>query len=122
MTSAEIETNLAHIQEQLAVQVGIESPTCILEKLNNLTNLLGMSAEVLAWSEKIYNEKLMEVTLMKQYKDLSATDKKMVFAGILSNEILQHTKAERLNKALTHSIDGLRSMLSFLKEEVKRIG
>jgi len=122
MTSAEIETNLAYIQEQLAVQVGIESPTCILEKLNNLTNILGMSAEVLAWSEKIYNEKLMEVTLMKQYKDLSATDKKMVFAGILSNEILQHTKSERLNKALTHSIDGLRSMLSFLKEEVKRIG
>jgi len=122
MTSAEIETNLAYIQEQLAVQVGIESPTCILEKLNNLTNILGMSAEVLAWSEKIYNEKLMEVTLMKQYKDLSATDKKMVFAGILSNEILQHTKSERFNKALTHSIDGLRSMLSFLKEEVKRIG
>ena len=122
MTSAEIETNLAYIQEQLAVQVGIESPTCILEKLNNLTNILGMSAEVLAWSEKIYNEKLMEVTLMKQYKDLSATDKKMVFAGILSKEILQHTKSERLNKALTHSIDGLRSMLSFLKEEVKRIG
>ena len=122
MTKEQIKSSLELIQTAIEKPATIDSPTCILEKMEESVNLLGLSSEVYAWSERLYNEKLGALILAKEFKTLQATDKKMLFASMAAEEIMLHSKAERLNKALTHSIDGLRSMLSFLKEEVKRIG
>jgi hypothetical protein len=121
MTTEQIEKGLEQIQSLIERQATIDSPVDVMEKLNDCVNILGMSAEIVAWTEKKYNDKLSLLCLAKEYSKLSATDKKMVFAGALSNEIMFHTKAERLNKALVHTCDALRSMLSFIKEELKNI-
>lgn len=113
---------LKDIQASIDEPVTIDNPTGIMEKLSKLTNLLGLSAECFAWSERLYNEKIGELVLAKEYKSLSATDKKLLFASLACEEIHNHTHAERLNKGLTHAIDGLRSMLSFLKEELNKVG
>jgi hypothetical protein len=63
----------------------------------------------------------MKLTEDNQWARLTATDKKMVFAGRAKDEIYYVTLTERQNKALTHSIDGLRSMLSYLKSEVNNL-
>lgn len=122
MTKDQLIISLSDIQKAMEIEVSIDNPTGIMEKMNALANLIGLSAECFAWSERYYNEKLSELVLAKQYKDLSATDKKMLFAGLACEEIHNHTHAERLNKGLTHAIDGLRSMLSFLKEELNKVG
>jgi hypothetical protein len=88
--------------------------------MEKCVNLLGLSSEVYAWSERLYNEKLGALILAKEFKTLQATDKKMLFASMAAEEIMLHSKAERLNKALTHTLDALRSMLSFIKEELKK--
>ena len=121
MTTEQIEKGLEQIQSLIERQATIDSPIDVMEKLNDCVNVLGMSAELVAWTERKYNEKLSLICLAKEYRSLSATDKKMVFAGALSNEIMLHTKAERLNKALVHSLDGLRSILSYTKEEMRNI-
>lgn len=120
MVREQIEENLELIQTTVDIKATIDSPECILDKLNQCTNLLGLSAEVYAWSEKLYNDKLGELILAKEYKGLNATDKKILFASLASEQIMLHSKAERLNKALVHAIDSLRSMLSFIKEELKK--
>lgn len=117
MTIDQLNTSLGEIQAKLDVQVDVSAPGLIMDKISELTNLLGLSAECYAWSERFYNEKLGELVLDKNYKNLTATDKKMLFASLASKEILAHTHAERLNSGISHAIDGLRSLLSFLKEE-----
>ena len=113
MTKEQIKSSLELIQAAIEKPATIDSPTCILEKMEDCVNLLGLSSEVFAWSERLYNEKLGALILAKEFKTLSATDKKMLFASMASEEILLHTKAERLNKGLVHCIDAMRSMLSF---------
>ena len=53
MVREQIEENLELIQTTVDIKATIDSPECILDKLNQCTNLLGLSAEVYAWSEKI---------------------------------------------------------------------
>lgn len=121
MTTEQIEKGLEQIQSLIERQATIDSPIDVMEKLNDCVNVLGMSAELVAWTERKYNEKLSLLCLAKEYSKLSATDKKMVFAGALSNEIMFHTRAIELNKALARGIDAMRSILSYVKEEMKNI-
>jgi hypothetical protein len=120
MKKEQMESSLEIIQAAIEEEATIDCPSCVLEKLTKLVNLLGLSAEIYAHSEMLYNKRLAELVLAPAYKTLNATDKKMLFAGLLAEEIMIHSKAERLNKGLVHAIEGLRSMLSFIKEELKK--
>ena len=120
MTKDEVKNNLDIIRAAMDEVATIDAPELILDKINNLTNLLGLSGEVYAWTERLYNQKLGELVMMPQFKSLQATDKKMLFASLASEEIMLHSQAERYNKGLVHSLDSCRSMLSFIKEELKK--
>lgn len=117
--------NLVKICDQigsaLALEVDHSNPAEILGKLNELTNLLPTSSHAVALSEMIYADKLNALMEMNQFSKLSATDKKMVFAGRAKNEIYYVKLADRQNSSLVHSIDALRSMLSYLKTEMQHI-
>lgn len=117
--------NLIKICDQiggaLALEIDNYNPAEILGKLNELTNLLSTSSHAVALAEMIYGEKLMQLTQDNQYSKLSATDKKMIFAGRAKNEIYYVTLTERQNKSITHSIDALRSMISYLKSELTNL-
>lgn len=120
MTLAQLNTCLDEIQQKVDWRIDPSVPSLIMEKIAELTNLLGLSGECCAWAERFYNEKLGELVLDKNYKNLTATDKKMLFASLASKEIQLYTWAERLNKGISHSLDGLRSLISFLKEDYKQ--
>src|ERR1700741_2490780 len=85
--------------------------------LNNLIGWLPTSATYVAESEKFYNIKIGELQKSWMKTDMTATEKKMLFQGEAAEEIATMTEAERLNKALVHAMDALRSMLSMSKEE-----
>lgn len=109
------------IGKSLAEQIDKDNPDEVIGKIQELSALLALSSHAVALSEMVYNEKLSELVQNTAYSGLSATDKKMVLAGRAKNEIYYLTLAERQNKALTHRIDGLRSIISYLKEEVRNI-
>ena len=109
------------IGEALALSIDQTNPDEILGKLNSLSSLLATSSHAVALAEMIYSERLMQLTEETQYAKLSATDKKMIFAGRAKHEIYYVTLTERQNKSLTHGIDALRSMISYLKSEVNNL-
>lgn len=109
------------IGKEIALKIDQDNPSEIMGKLNCLTNLLATSSHAVALSEALYSEKLMQLTEANTWVGLSATDKKMVFAGRAKQEIYYVTLCERQNRALTHCIDALRSMISYLKSELNNL-
>jgi len=105
----------------LSQKIDHSNPDEILGKMNELTSLLGSSSEAVSVAEGKYNQKLMELAEDTQFAKLTATDKKMVFGGRAKLEIYYVTLTERQNAALTHGIDGLRSMLSYIKSEMQNL-
>jgi len=121
MNIKELKSWLAEIKEAMDVRVGIDEPNGILEKLNNLSSLLSLNAQCVALSEKFYNEKLGELCLAKEYKSMQATEKKMLFASLASEEIYVMQLAEKQSKDVHYCLESLRSMLSYLKTELVNI-
>ena len=106
------------IDSILEVGVDHEDGNQISERIGQLTAVLSTSSFAVALAERIYNEALGK-TLKSIFPGTSATDKKLILTGNLSSEKYYLTLAERQNAALVHAIDGLRSMLSYIKEEAK---
>lgn len=96
-----------------------ENPDELVGKLNELASLQATASYSLALSEQLYNEKIAELTLDARYQKLSATDKKMLFAGLAKTENYFVTINERYSKNLSYSIESLRSILSFKKSEME---
>lgn len=109
------------ITSALSEQVDRANPDELTGKLQVLSSLLGTSAQSIATSERLYSIKLMELVEDTQWAKMTATDKKYLFAGKSSKEAELVTLCERLNKAIVHSIDSLRSILSFIKSEMQNL-
>jgi hypothetical protein len=108
------------IREAMDSVVNIAVPDLVLEKLNKLSSVLGTSSQCVADSEKIYNDKIGELILAKEYKSLGATDKKLLFQSLASEEIHLLNYSSQLNKDLHYAIESCRSMLSFIKSEMEQ--
>lgn len=106
------------IDSILQIEVNAEDGGAISAKIGQLAALVATSSTAVALAELIYNQKLGKV-LLRLPNGMSATDKKLILTGELSKEKYWVTQAERQNAALVHAIDGYRSMLSYLKEEIK---
>jgi hypothetical protein len=109
------------IGDALALEIDKNNPDELCGKLSSLTNLLSTSSHAVALSELLYNEKIMTLALDNQYTGMTATDKKMIFAGRAKNEVYYLTLADRQNRSIVHSIDALRSIISFLKTEMANL-
>lgn len=94
----------------------------IINSNNAIRAVMDMEANisVVADSEVLYNEKIGELVLAKEYKNLTATDKKLLFQSLASQEIHLLNYSAQLNKDLHYSIEACRSMLSFLKSEMEQ--
>ena len=121
MTIEQVKQITTQIGKAIAQQIDKDNPDEVVGKIAELSSLLASSSHAVALSEMIYNEKIAELAQSTAYAGMTATDKKMIFAGRAKTEIYYVTLAERQNKALTHQIDGLRSIISYLKSEMQNI-
>lgn len=112
---------LAEIDTKMSEKIDTSVPDNVLGKLGELSPLLALSAQTVSLSEKVYAQRIGELVLMKEYRNLSATEKKMLFASLAAEEQELFTRASRLNAGLTHSIDAYRSALSWLKSEMQNL-
>ncbi len=116
MTKEEIAQYIGEIKAVMKITVSMDNPNGVWEKLNSLTNVLGLSAEIVAQASRIYNNKVGIV--MKGLKEYSASDKKLMLLSLCSDEIYTHEEAANINKEVHYMVDSLRSMLSYIKSEI----
>lgn len=93
----------------------------VMGKLNELSALQSNASHCMALAEMVYNQKIMELVTQGEFSRLSATDKKYVFAGRAKKEAYFMTLSERLSRSLSHRLDALRSILSFIKAEMEHL-
>lgn len=120
MNAQQIINSNQAIREAMDMEANIAVPDAVLEKLNKLSNVLGLSSQCVADSELLYNEKIGELVLAKEYKGLTATDKKLLFQSLASQEIHLLNYSVQLNKDLHYAVESCRSMLSYLKSEMEK--
>jgi hypothetical protein len=120
-TIEQLKSYTAEIGKSIALKIDITNGDEIKGKADELQRSLALSCHCVALSEMLYNEKLAALIEQEKYSGLSATDKKIVFAGQAKEEIYYLTLCERQNKAIEHSIKELITQLSYLKTEMQNI-
>lgn len=108
------------IGESISETVDKDNPDELTGKLQELSALQATASYTLAMAEQLQNERLAELLLDAKYQKLSATDKKMLFAGLAKTEIYYVTINERYSRNLSHAIESMRSILSFKKSEMEQ--
>lgn len=119
MSLDQLKENCKVIGKLISQKIDENNPSELKGKIEELTTLLSLSAHSVALSEKVYNIRVME--LFNELEGYNATEKKMMIQGRAADEIYYLTLCERQNKALVHKIDGLRSILSYIKTELERL-
>lgn len=119
MTLDQLKECCNQIGKSISQSVDQNNPDEVKGKIEELSTLLSLSAYAVALSEKVYNLKVSE--LFEELTAYNATEKKLIIQGRASEEIYYLTLCERQNKALVHKIDGLRSILSYIKTELERL-
>lgn len=90
----------------------------VKNKMIALTQLIGLSAEANASAKKLLHSKELKV-LIGIDKSLSPSIQNKMLSAECFEEIALYEYADRLNSALIHSIDALRSVLSLYKTELE---
>lgn len=115
--------NLKEVSQQIgaAIEQNIDrdNPDELTGKLMELCALQSNATYAYALAEQLYNVKIGELVQKPEHAKLSATDKKMLFAMLAKDEIYYMTLNERYIRNLSHSIEALRSALSWKKTELE---
>lgn len=109
--------NLQCIQDTLDEVCPTDAPTRLLTHIGELASLIGLSANTQASLKFHYVSELgtglieakkigMPPSMMKEYAE-----------SRMSELVSNYELSERLNRAMVHKIDALRSCLSYLKAE-----
>lgn len=125
MTTATHLENLKAICDQikkaLSEEIDKDNPDELMGKLQVLSNLLATASHAVSLAKMVYAQKIMELTEDNQYRNLSATDKKMIFAGKAKNEGYFVDMTAKLSSSMVHTIEGIRSILSYKKQEMANL-
>lgn len=108
------------IGDAIGESIDRDNPEELTGKLMELSALQSNATYAYALAEQEYNAKIAELAQKDEYKRLTATDKKMIFAGLAKEEIYLLTTCERHIKNLSYSIEALRSALSWKKTELEQ--
>jgi hypothetical protein len=118
-TQAEITSALNAIRTCIDIDVVGAIIEDIQNKCLSLTQLMGLSAETTASAKKLLGEKEIEVFTLKNLEKLPPSNAMKLLKSYCAQEIATLEYAERLNSALIHTIDALRSTMSLYKTEMQ---
>jgi len=118
-TQSEITSALNAIRTCIDIDVVGAIIEDIQNKCLSLTQLMGLSAETTASAKKLLGEKEIEVFTLKNLEKLPPSNAMKLLKSYCAQEIATLEYAERLNSALVHSIDALRSTMSLYKTEMQ---
>lgn len=109
------------IRSCLDERINTEDTNGLSDYLEKLSSLDGLSCELLATAKRIQGEE--ELVVLLELKDLNLPPSKVtqLLKAKTAKEIALVTYCDRLNAAIHHKQDSLRSILSLRKEEMKLV-
>ena len=122
---------LTQIENAIITDVQDTSPALLVMKISELINLYPSSSEALAsatyWRDLMkkeeYDKVIKAIKNNQLGKDMAGVTSASNLTKYIESRIADAnylvTKAERLNQALTHAMEGYRSILSMEKESAK---
>lgn len=123
MTNEEIKSRLGKslkaikdLLESDIMDVDIESQK---NKLLKLTQITGLAAEVKAQAKKLLRMRELEVLKELQEKKIAPSILSKLISSRCHDEEAMLEYADRLNAGVSHSIDGIRSVISLYKTELE---
>jgi hypothetical protein len=99
-------------------------PVELTERLSTLMTYMSRSGEMLAKAKKLLRTKKTSeinktiIAIAKQ-EHLSASVQNALLDSICEEESYMVDWLDRINRTCTHQIDGIRSLLSYVKEEMR---
>lgn len=119
MIASQIEENLNTIKLHLEAEVNPTEISAVELKLSNLSALMGLSAECMRYSKEVVLTAQKVFLSKPNMLNQSATNLKLLIESELHYEISLFVYSERLNAAITHASDSLRTIISKYKEELR---
>lgn len=109
---------ITQIGDAISQTIDRDNPDEVLGKLQELASLQSTASYCLATSKKLHNSKVASLLVSNFYKDYTPTDRKLIFLELAKEEVFYLNLIERYVANISHSIDSLRSILSFKKHEL----
>ena len=119
MTKTEIEESVLIIRQVMDMEVDVSDPVGVLDKLNGLSNVLGLSGNLIAHAKRNYNIKAK--SMLGELFAMKTTDRKLYLDTKATDEQFLVDETTALNKDLHYNVESCRSMLSYIKQEMLRI-
>lgn len=108
---------IQQIRDEIAIEVDPTNFPEIQEKIQRLTVMSGTAAQAMSVAKKILLQRQQE--LINSLPKITPLLQNKWLQGQLFHEESQLTYCDRLTASISHSIDGLRSILSFAKAEME---
>jgi len=115
-----LETKLKSIREVIDVEIPLDDINAVLIKGNQLEALIGLSAECKAQALKRVSLKKLEKLNELQDQDLAPSVLMKAIDLHAAEEDALFQYADRVNAAVTHELDYMRTLISYYKEEKKQ--
>lgn len=110
-------SNMQCVQDTLEIKTAQE-PNALMERMTELASLLATSAQTMS-SIKFHLTDALGIAMQQAFKDKYPPSMAKTFAeGKCAELISDYELSNRQNACLTHTIDALRSILSFTKQEL----
>ena len=108
------------IRTEIDKTVSADDTVGMVEKLEKLVSLVGLSAECVAASEKELKKKNLISIIENKGNNYSPSVLIKIMDAECADQIAVWKYADRLNAGLSHAMDGLRTIISLHKEEMSR--
>ncbi len=118
MDKKQIQENCLLIQQALDNPADSLNITEVQNKLLKLSTLMGLSAEIIKDCRRMVLEKQKYVFAMAGKHNYSPNIFKLFMEGEMSDELSLFMYCERLNAAISHCTDSLRTVISLYKQEM----
>ena len=120
---SELDRNLNAIDEFISVKINTDDPVLLKGLFADTASLLATSTKLQSscryWLEtkrkSVFANQEVQYSLFK----LSSSLQKQLVDSYLANELAMYEMAQRQNAYLTHTLEALRSLLSFAKSEME---
>lgn len=122
-TQEQIVNYIARIYEIVQSTYNDKDGNTLVERITLLNQYLAYTSELMADAKFYLDAKKgkvsEEIFSDEKFKNLSPTKSKSLIEGRCALENRIYVRVERLNRTVTHQLEGLRSQLSFLKQQME---
>ena len=116
----ELNKSLNFLRSEMDKEVSSDDTIGMVDKLEKLVSLVGLSAECVAAAEKELKKKNLIVLIENKGANYSPSVLLKLMDGMSADQMAVYRYAERLNAGLSHAMDGLRTIISLHKEEMSQ--